>query len=93
MRTPILVPEVGAGPAPIRVSCWLVEPGDAVEQGDRLVELLLPTVTFDVSAPVAGVLSYVEKAFDAVTEPGEVLGWIERTNAQENAQATWDTEP
>lgn len=74
---PIVVPELGAEGAPIRISTWLVDPGQAVLEGDRVVELLLPGMTFDVAAPAAGVLARVEKVEQTLVAPGDVLGWIE----------------
>ena len=75
MRNPILMPDVGDEvPA---VSLWFAQPGDQVYAGDRVVELLLRSATFDVSAPVTGRL--LEKAAQPGERlaPGQVLGWIE----------------
>ncbi len=77
MTTPIVLPELGAGDEPVRVSCWLVDPGEAVLAGDRVVEVLVRGMTFDVSAPAAGVLSRIEKSDNSVTAAGDVLGWID----------------
>ena len=77
MLTPILLPELGAGDEVVRISCWLVDVGDGVETGDRLVEVLMPGIAFDVPAPAAGVLTRMEKSCDAVVVPGDILGWIE----------------
>jgi pyruvate/2-oxoglutarate dehydrogenase complex dihydrolipoamide acyltransferase (E2) component len=74
---PILLPELGAGRDVVRVSCWLVDLGDNVEEGDRVVEVIVPGVTFDVSAPISGILSRIEKLPDAPVASGDVLGWIE----------------
>ena len=52
MRTPVLLPELGAGP--VRLSLWFAAPGDTVFSGDRLVEVLVNGATFDVSAPAPG---------------------------------------
>jgi pyruvate/2-oxoglutarate dehydrogenase complex dihydrolipoamide acyltransferase (E2) component len=77
MTAAIVLPDLGAGDDAIRVGCWLVEPGESVCEGDRLIELLLPGMTFDVAAPVSGVLARIECPFDATVRPGTVLGWIE----------------
>jgi pyruvate/2-oxoglutarate dehydrogenase complex dihydrolipoamide acyltransferase (E2) component len=75
MRKPILLPELGAGPAVLSV--WFAEPGEAVFEGDRLVEILVAGATFDVSAPATGRL--VEKWVfpDEHLKPGQVLGIVE----------------
>ena len=75
MREPILAPDLGS--ADVVVSVWYVKPGEPVFAGDRLVELLLGSATFDVTASAAGTL--IEQcAFPA--EPvtaGQVLGYLE----------------
>ena len=82
METPIVLPNLGADDEPIRVSCWLVDPGDVVESSDRVVEVMIQGITFDVAVPVAGVVSRIEKPFDSVVAPGDILGWIQ-PNAME----------
>ena len=54
MRTPSVLPELGTGDEELRVSCWLVDLGDAVVAGDRIVEILFDGVTFDVTAEQTG---------------------------------------
>jgi pyruvate/2-oxoglutarate dehydrogenase complex dihydrolipoamide acyltransferase (E2) component len=74
MRTPVLMPDLGA---PASLSLWFAVPGDAVFEGDRLVEVLVDGATFDVSAPATGRL--VERLAwprDLLT-PGQVLGIVE----------------
>ena len=80
MPTPIQLPDLGVGDEPIRVSLWLVEPGDSVEAGDRIVELLVSGLTFDVPAPVAGTLRQALAVQDEVVSPGAILGWIDEAS-------------
>lgn len=77
MRNPIVLPELGASDEEIRVSCWLAELGDWIDEGDRLVEILLDGVTFDVTADRSGTLAQIECPMEAVVRSGDVLGWIE----------------
>ena len=77
MPSPIVLPELGAGSGEVRVSGWLVERGDAVEAGDRVVEVLLRGITFVVSVSESGILSHVDKERGALVSPGDLLGWIE----------------
>lgn len=77
MTTAIVLPELGAGGEMIRLSGWLVEPGDTVVVGDRVAEVLVRGITFDVAAPETGVLTAIRTPLDAVVAPGDVLGWIE----------------
>jgi len=77
MAVPILLPDLGENAGPLRVSCWLADPGDSLEEGDRVVEVLLLGVTFDVCAPATGVLIAIAQANDAEVAPGDILGWID----------------
>jgi pyruvate/2-oxoglutarate dehydrogenase complex dihydrolipoamide acyltransferase (E2) component len=77
MRTPLTLPDLGAGDEELRVSCWLVDLGDVVGAGDRIVEILLDGITFDVTAETSGTVTRIERPLDAVIRAGDVLGWIE----------------
>ena len=76
MLSPIIAPDVGA-PAAV-LNLWFVQPGDRIYAGDRLIELLLESATFDVSAPVSGVLAEKTARPGEHLLPGQVLGWIEK---------------
>lgn len=77
MSSPIRLPEIGAGDAALSVSCWLVDTGDLLGQGDRVVELVTAGSTFDVAAPVTGRLSRIDKPMDSAVAVGDILGWID----------------
>tara|TARA_B100000029_G_scaffold354245_1_gene347030 strand:- start:365 stop:610 length:246 start_codon:yes stop_codon:yes gene_type:complete len=80
MGSPIRLPEIGAT-APLAISCWLVDTGEWVERGDRVVELVTPGSTFDVAAPMAGRLSRIDTPMDTRVATGDILGWIEPETA------------
>jgi pyruvate/2-oxoglutarate dehydrogenase complex dihydrolipoamide acyltransferase (E2) component len=73
---PVLAPELGSA-EPVRVSAWLVEAGETVRAGDRLLELLMPGVTYDVAAPATGRLARVDAGMGAAVRPGDILGVVE----------------
>ena len=75
MAVPVSLPDLG--PAPVHVSLWHLRPGESVYEGDRLVELLLPGATFDVPAPVSGVVGERFALPGDRVEAGQVLGTIE----------------
>lgn len=54
--TPIFVPD--AGSESITFGQWLVGEGEAVTEGDRVAELLIPGTSIDVSAPRTGILHH-----------------------------------
>jgi pyruvate/2-oxoglutarate dehydrogenase complex dihydrolipoamide acyltransferase (E2) component len=73
----IVLPEIGAGPHPIRVVQWLVDLHSEVLSGERLVEVAATGVLFVVSAPASGILRSQAVGADAIITPGMVLGTIE----------------
>jgi pyruvate/2-oxoglutarate dehydrogenase complex dihydrolipoamide acyltransferase (E2) component len=77
VTAPIAVhaPELGSV-EPVRVTAWLVDVGETVRAGDRLVELLMPGVTFDVSAPATGRLADVAAPVNSGVRAGDLLGHI-----------------
>ncbi len=75
MRTPIVLPDLGA--APVRLSVWFSTPGDVVFEGDRLVEVVIAGATFDVSAPATGRLVERHAWPRDLLMPGQVLGVME----------------
>ena len=75
MAVPVRLPELGTANA--TVSIWHLQPGEPVYEGDRLVEVVLPGMTFDVPAPASGVLrDRLALPGDAVVT-GQVLGTID----------------
>lgn len=75
MRKPIIVPELGVA-API-LNLWLVELGEHVYAGDRMVELLADEATFAVSAPATGKLVEKVARIGDSLRAGQVLGQVE----------------
>jgi pyruvate/2-oxoglutarate dehydrogenase complex dihydrolipoamide acyltransferase (E2) component len=80
MLAPVRIPDLGAGGQPQRLSAWFVDPGELLERGDRLFEVLIGGVTCDVAAEIGGRLSRIEKPLDAPVSPGDVAAWIETTD-------------
>lgn len=78
MLTPVIVPDLGSAGHALRISAWFVDPGDAVEQGDRLYEVQISGITCDVAAEKTGRLSRIEKDLDVLVVPGDVVAWLEQ---------------
>jgi len=74
MATEIILPELGA--APVWLSVWFADLGDAVYEGDRLVEVLIGGATFDVPAPATGRLAEKRALPREPLQPGQVLGLL-----------------
>ena len=73
----VILPDLGTGPdVPIIVSHWFAARGEAVWEGDRLVEVLVGPATFDVPAPTTGRLAEIRGLEDDAVAPGAVLGLV-----------------
>lgn len=71
----ITMPDLGSADAV--VSLWYVHPGDLVYEGDRMVEVLIPGLTFDIPSPVTGRLRERTLLPRDPVEAGQVMGSIE----------------
>ena len=80
MRIPLRLPDLGVHDEAVRVSGWLVDRGEFVIAGDRVAEVLLPGVTFEVEAAQSGTLVEIVKPVDAVVARGETLCWLDSTD-------------
>lgn len=81
MVIPIRVPAFGAHDESIRVGTWLVEIGQTVEEGDRVVELELTGMVYVVSAESSGKMQSIEQRRGCQVQHGEVLAWLNGTKA------------
>jgi 2-oxoglutarate dehydrogenase E2 component (dihydrolipoamide succinyltransferase) len=75
-RTDLVLPDLELD-RPVKVSQWLVARGDAVCQGDAVLELVAGAVTVDIPAPTSGVLIARLVRTDDPVEAGQRLGVIE----------------
>jgi len=77
MTRDLVLPELGLGDRPIKVSLWLVGRGSRVVEGDPLVELLAGEATVDLPSPATGVLVKKLVAEDEPVCAGQRLAVIE----------------
>ena len=57
--TKVILPELGEGIRSATICCWHLRVGDAVKEGDDVVELVTDKATFNVPAPQAGTLKQI----------------------------------
>lgn len=76
MSIPVKVPEMGESILEGTIGRWLKKEGEAVRAGEALLELETDKINLEVSAPVDGVLTRIEKQADETVGVGEVLGMI-----------------
>ncbi len=90
MSAEIRVPTLGESIVDATIASWLKKEGDAVRQGDALVELETDKVNVEVNAEQEGVLQKVVKQQGDTVAVGEVLGLI-GTGAGENESSAAST--
>ena len=90
MRVPIIVPDLGSGDEPLSLSGWLVDEGDLILAGDRVVEVLFPGLTFDIIAESNGRLVEIEQAIDTTIRVGDILGWLDDAVSERIERAAAD---
>ncbi|MCZ6532627.1 MAG: E3 binding domain-containing protein, partial [SAR324 cluster bacterium] len=81
MEIEIVVPELGESITEATVSAWLKSPGDAVAEGDVLLELETDKVMVEVPGVQAGVLTEILKRENEKVNIGEVLGKLDTDSA------------
>ena len=82
MSVEVRVPELGESVVSAVVASWLKHEGDAVNQGDALVELETDKVNMEVSAEQGGVLQKIVKQEGDEVAAGDVLAMIGDSAAQ-----------
>ena len=82
----IVVPQLGESVIEARVAKWLKKAGDAVSQGDPLVELETDKIDLEVNADASGVLSRIDRQEGEDVKVGEVLGVIEESASAQKSK-------
>ncbi|MBP7055525.1 MAG: hypothetical protein KBB52_01560 [Candidatus Omnitrophica bacterium] len=73
----VKLPELAKGVNKASVSYWHRSAGDAVKEGEDLVELVTDKATFNMPSPASGVLKKVLAVEGAEVTVGQVLAHIE----------------
>jgi 2-oxoglutarate dehydrogenase E2 component (dihydrolipoamide succinyltransferase) len=74
--TPVVVPALGESVVEGTVAKWMKQVGDAVKEGEALLELETDKVTLEVFAPTSGTLSEIAAPAGSVVAVGAVLGLV-----------------
>ena len=65
----------------VEIGEWLKAEGDRAEKDENLVVIETEKVTFELAAPVSGIVTKVLKKKGAVASVGEVIGYMEAAEA------------
>ncbi|MFO8013671.1 MAG: lipoyl domain-containing protein [Phycisphaerae bacterium] len=70
----VKLPDLGEDAGDVAtVAFWYVDPGETVEEGDELLQMLTDKASFDVPSPVSGEVKEVLAEEDQEVEVGQVL--------------------
>src|SRR5699024_8710838 len=83
----IIIPELAESITEGTIAEWLVKPGDAVKQGDPVVELETDKVNVEVNSEFTGVLSEILHDECEDVEVGDAIGKIDE-NAEDGETET-----
>lgn len=86
MSIELKVPAVGESITEVEVGEWLKSEGDRAEKDENLVVIETEKVTFELPAPVSGVVTKVLKQKGETATVGEVIGYMEAGDAVEERQ-------
>lgn len=81
MLIEVKVPELAESVAEATLVSWLKQQGEAVEQGENLVEVETDKVMLEVSAPESGVLKEIKKGDNETVLSNEVIATIDTDGA------------
>ena len=73
----IVIPNMGEDIEEATISFWHVEPGDRVNEGDDLVELVTEKTTFNVPAPSSGVIAELRALEGEALGVGAIIAMIQ----------------
>jgi 2-oxoisovalerate dehydrogenase E2 component (dihydrolipoyl transacylase) len=66
-RHTFILPDVGEGIVEAEITEWYVKPGDMVDDGDLIVDIMTDKATVEIPAPVAG------RVVATTGEPGDMI--------------------
>lgn len=96
MKVDVTVPELAESITEAVVGTWLKQQGDAVEEGEQLVDIETDKVILEITAPQSGQLVSIDKQTGDDVQSNEVLGVIDtgkRGTKSSRATAKPSSEP
>ena len=81
------LPEIGEGVVEGEIVTWLVQPGQAIEPNDALVEVMTDKATIEVPSPIGGVMQEHRAAEGEICAVGAVIAVIDESGAAASAPA------
>lgn len=76
MNIKIKLPPLGDSVQEATMAAWLKQPGDAVEHGETIAEVMTDKTNIEIPSPASGTLTEHLVRADDVLHPGAILGTI-----------------
>ena len=76
MATPVRMPPLGQTSDELRLLGWHKAEGEAVEEGELLLEIESDKATLDVEASASGTLLRIDRREGETVTAGTILGWL-----------------
>lgn len=76
MITDIPMPTLEAAGSDLTVAAWLKQPGDHIQAGDVVAEVLTDKVNIEITSPVTGVLETIVAQEGQTVVAGDVLARV-----------------
>lgn len=73
----VKLPEMGEGIEEASVSFWYKKPGDAVKEGEDLVELTTEKTSFNLPSPATGTVKSINVQENEKAKVGQTLAVVE----------------
>lgn len=89
----VVIPDVGESIVEAYVASWLKKPGEAVTQDEPLFEIETDKATLEVPAPASGVITEVLKDGGELVRVGDVVAYIDESQAADAAAPAAPTAP
>ncbi|RWF86827.1 biotin/lipoyl-containing protein [Mesorhizobium sp.] len=77
MTTDIILPSSGMGIEEATIVRWLKKVGDAVSEGEIVVEVETAKATVEIEAPASGILTTIVAPEGATVEVNAIIGTID----------------
>jgi 2-oxoglutarate dehydrogenase E2 component (dihydrolipoamide succinyltransferase) len=87
MPVELKIPPVGESITEVTIGAWRKAAGESVARDEEIVELETDKATFDLPAPIAGVIAKILKQSGETAAIGEAVALIEESQAGEPAPA------
>ena len=75
-RHELKLPNLGVDDVPIVATTWMVELGEEVTEGDRMLEVVAGSVSVDLPTPASGILAEVWVEEDEQVKTGQLLAVV-----------------